>query len=101
MTFEQMFKEAIEEAIAPIKKDLEELKKVSYLTKYDPILTVDEMMDFLKIGRTKASELLSRSDFPVIRACGVKVPTHLLMQWIEMNTDWVQTNTNYFERAVI
>lgn len=101
MTFEQMLKEAIEEALAPIKQDLEELKKTTNLNKYDPILTVDEVMEFLKIGRTKASELLSRADFPVIRACGVKVPTHLLIQWIELNTEWVKANTNYFEQAAI
>ncbi|WP_394512556.1 DNA-binding protein [Priestia aryabhattai] len=101
MTFEQIFKEAVEEALAPIKKDLEELKRTTHLNKYDPVLTVDEVMKFLKIGRTKASELLSRPDFPVIRACGVKVPTHLLIQWIELNTDWVKTNTNYFEQAAI
>jgi len=101
MTFEKMLKDAIEEALAPLKSDLEELKQTTYLSKHDPILTVEELMDFLKIGRTKASELLSRPDFPVIRACGVKIPTHLLMEWIELNTDWVKSNTDYFNRAAI
>lgn len=101
MTFEQMLKDALEEALAPIKRDIEELKSASSLSKYGPVLTVTELMDFLKIGRTKATELVSRPDFPVIRACGIKVPTHLLMEWIEQNTEWVRHNTKYFNQAVM
>lgn len=61
------------------------------------MLTRDELKDFLRIGDTKASELLSRADFPVLREAGVLIPTHLLMRWVEDNTQWIQKNTKPFK----
>lgn len=61
------------------------------------MLTREELKDFLRIGDTKASELLSRADFPVMREAGVLIPTHLLMRWIEDNTQWIQRNSKPFK----
>lgn len=59
-----------------------------------PILNKQQFMEMLDIGATKAAELLNRPGFPVIRDFGnPRVPTHLLMQWIEEHTDWVSKNT--------
>ncbi|WP_191559197.1 hypothetical protein [Metabacillus idriensis] len=65
------------------------------------ILTRTEAMDFLKCGATLMAELMSRPDFPVNREFGVKIPTHLLMKWIEKNTQWVEDHTSYFEKEAI
>ncbi|KOP68935.1 hypothetical protein AMS62_03350 [Bacillus sp. FJAT-18019] len=59
-----------------------------------PILTKQELMDLLDIKATKASELLNREDFPVIREFGhPRVPTHSLMIWIDEHTDWIRDNS--------
>lgn len=58
-----------------------------------PLMTKQQFMDLLDIGATKASELLNRDDFPVIREFGhPRVPTHLFWQWVEDHTDWIQQN---------
>jgi hypothetical protein len=64
------------------------------------VLTRDEAMNVLRCGPTKMAELMARPDFPVTREFGVKIPTHLLMKWIEKNTNWVSENTNYFNKAI-
>ncbi|MGO4953068.1 DNA-binding protein [Paenibacillus sp. DRB1-1] len=58
-----------------------------------------QLMDFLGIGSTKASELLNREDFPVIREFGhPRVPLHTLMIWIDEHTEWVRANAKgYWE----
>lgn len=53
------------------------------------MLTREELKKLLCIGDTKASELLSRPDFPVFREAGVLIPTHLLIKWIEDNTQCI------------
>ncbi|MGG3278838.1 DNA-binding protein [Paenibacillus solani] len=59
-----------------------------------PLLTKSQLMDLLDIGATKASELLNREDFPVIREFGhPRVPTHSLMIWIDEHTDWIRDNS--------
>lgn len=58
-----------------------------------PILTKQELMNLLDIKATKASELLNREDFPVIREFGhPRVPTHSLMTWIDEHTEWTKNN---------
>ncbi|WP_223264039.1 hypothetical protein [Paenibacillus sp. IHB B 3084] len=50
-------------------------------------------MELLDIGATKATELLNRDDFPVIREFGhPRVPTRLFMEWVESHTDWINEN---------
>lgn len=68
-------------------QQLEQLKKLP------PFLTKAELKELLRIGDTKASELLGRSDFPVLREAGVLIPTHLFIQWVEANTQWIDVNT--------
>lgn len=64
-------------------------------TKYDlpQLMTRKQFMEFANIGESKCAELFNRQDFPVNREFGYpRVPTRLLFQWIEMNTDWVNAN---------
>lgn len=58
-----------------------------------PLLTRSELKQLLRIGDTKAAELLGREDFPVFREAGVLVPTNLLFRWIEQHTTWVDHNS--------
>ncbi|MBG9795619.1 hypothetical protein ABD76_25430 [Paenibacillus dendritiformis] len=74
-----------------IKKAFDNLKVKNELPL---LLTRTQLMELLDIGSTKASELLNREDFPVIREFGhPRVPTHLFMIWIEEHTEWVRENT--------
>jgi len=58
-----------------------------------PVLSKKQFMELLDIGSTKATELLNREDFPVIREMGVpRVLTHLLLTWMEEHTEWVRKN---------
>jgi hypothetical protein len=65
------------------------------------LLTRDEVKKVLRCGDTKISELFARPDFPLNMEFGKKVPTHMLMKWIEQNTRWVEQNTHYFKKKVI
>lgn len=68
--------------------------------KWPPVLSRSQLMDFLGIKETKASELLNRQDFPVIREFGhPRVPTHLLLKWIDDHTEWVRDNSKFFGRS--
>lgn len=82
-----------------IREEMNAAKKQNSITiqELPAMLTRDELKDFLRIGDTKASELLSRVDFPVLREAGVLIPTHLLMRWVEDNTQWIQKNTKPFK----
>ena len=85
-----------------LQEELEkwESKKQNH-TKWPPLLSRNQLMEFLGIKANKASELLNRQDFPVTREFGhPKVPTHLLMKWIEEHTQWVEKNTSYFDKAI-
>jgi hypothetical protein len=69
------------------------LKSHSFVANLPPLLTKSQLMEVLGIGATKASELLNREDFPVTREFGhPRVPTRLLLIWIEEHTDWVRDN---------
>ncbi|MER2126330.1 DNA-binding protein [Solibacillus sp.] len=72
-------------------------KKPVTIKELPAMLTRDGLKEFLHIGDTKAAELLSRADFPVLREAGVLIPTHLLMRWIEDNTQWIQKNAKPFK----
>ncbi|MFU1797327.1 DNA-binding protein [Paenibacillus azoreducens] len=69
------------------------MERHSLKSSLPPLLTKSQLMDLLDIGSTKASELLNRKDFPVIREFGhPRVPTELLMTWITEHTDWIREN---------
>lgn len=84
----KLFQRAYEQGIEDARKKYE----------LPPLLSRKQFMELVGIADTKCAELFNRQDFPVIREFGhPKVPTHLLFQWIEENTEWVKSNTNYFE----
>lgn len=62
-----------------------------------PMLTITQLKEFLHIKSWKASELLGRPDFPVLREAGVLIPRDKLFEWIDRNLDWVEDNTKYFQ----
>lgn len=56
-------------------------------------LSKKQVEEHLGIGATKVQELFNRSDFPVTRVCGhPRVPTQLLIKWLEQHTNWVEEN---------
>lgn len=58
-----------------------------------PVLNRIQFMDLLDISAPKATELMKRPDFPVNREFGnPRIPTGLLLQWIDDNTDWIDKN---------
>ncbi|WP_145153004.1 DNA-binding protein [Paenibacillus xylanexedens] len=81
---QQMIMTAVQEAI-------EQCNLAS--SNHPALMDKTQLMNFLRIGATKATELLNREDFPVIREFGhPRVPFHSLMAWIDAHTEWVQTN---------
>jgi len=69
------------------------LERHAFKSTLPPLLTKSDLQDLLDIGATKASELLNREDFPVIREFGhPRVPTHLLLTWIDDHTEWITDN---------
>lgn len=86
----ESFRQIIREEIQRATEHLQPMKELP------PFLTITELMELLHIKRTKASELLNRSDFPVCREAGVLIPTHLLFKWMENQTEWVENNTEYY-----
>lgn len=85
--FRQILREEIQSAVSEVVRQ----------NQLPPMLNRKQLMELFQIGQTKCSELLNRPDFPVFREAGVLIPTHLLFQWIEKNTRWVEENTNYFK----
>lgn len=90
--------EKLAEALLP--KLLEGMKEnliTSPIRELPPLLTIADLMELMNIKRTKASELLGRPDFPVLREVGVLIPTDKLFEWIDRHTQWVDDNTGYFK----
>lgn len=53
----------------------------------DEMLTVSELMNFLKIGRTKAYEIIRIKGFPLLSIGGVyRISKSDLMAWLSANT---------------
>lgn len=95
---DETFIDAIATQIA--NKAFDKFKDKLQSSKWPPVLNRSQLMEFLGIKETKASELLNRQDFPVIREFGhPKVPTHMLVIWIEEHTEWVRENSTLFERS--
>lgn len=87
------------EALRPvIREEINELmknKKGSHELK--PLLTKAELEELFHIKSWKASQLLGRPDFPVIREAGVLIHRDKLFEWIDRHTQWVEDNTGYFK----
>ncbi len=65
--------------------------------KLPPLLTRTEMMEVLRIGHSKAAELLARPDFPVFREGRLLIPRDKLFEWVDQHTRWMEDNTKYFQ----
>lgn len=89
------------EAMRPvIREEIQEMKKGKYGTQEWPFLmTVTQLKEFFHIKSWKASELMGRPDFPVIREAGVLIHRDKLFEWIDRNTQWVEDNTKYFKAS--
>ena len=61
--FRNMFREIIAEEVAGALQDIR-------TTQLPPMLTKQEFMEFMKIKETKASQLINRADFPVLKKPG-------------------------------
>lgn len=86
-------------ALAPelCKEMHEQLKDAFRTPELPPLLTVNQLMELFHIKRWKASELMGRPDFPVIREAGVLIHRDKLFEWIDRHTQWVEDNTGYFK----
>lgn len=78
------------------------VKEIKTKQELPPLLTRTEFMDLVGISATKCAELFNRRDFPVNREFGhPRVPTDLLFEWINKNTDWIDENApRYPYRAI-
>ncbi|MCM3110643.1 DNA-binding protein [Lederbergia lenta] len=94
MSFEDVVRQIIRDEMKKIASELQNKKELP------PFLNRTEMMELLRIGPTKASELMNRPDFPVCREAGLLIPTDMLFEWIRRNTRWVESNTDYFKQAI-
>ncbi|MGF9979326.1 DNA-binding protein [Viridibacillus arvi] len=90
----EVFREIIREEIKNALTEVVSFKELP------PLLTRKELMQLFHIGETKTSELLARNDFPVLREAGVLIPTNSLFEWIEKNTDWINSNTSYLKSVI-
>lgn len=82
---EKMIDKAVSRAI--------EIYAVQVPISLPPVLTKTGMMQLLDIKANKAQELFNRPDFPVNREFGhPRIPTGLLLKWIDANTNWVNDN---------
>lgn len=62
-------------------------------TSLPPVLNKTQFMELLDIGANKAQELFNRPGFPVNREFGhPRIPTGLLLKWIDEHTEWVEEN---------
>ena len=77
------------------------VERIGSLGNLPLVLTREEAMKILRCGPTKMAELMAKPGFPVNREIGIKIPTHMLMKWIEKNTNWMEQNTSYFDKEVI
>lgn len=91
--------EKLAEALRPvIREEIQVvMKDTSAIQNLPPLLTRVQMMELLHISAWKATELIGRPDFPVMREAGLLFPTDMLFEWIKRNTQWVEDNTKYFQ----
>lgn len=81
---------------------LQERLQASSQNNLPSILTRTEAMEILRCSSTKMAELMNRADFPVNREFGQpRIPTHMLLKWVDSHTRWLETNSGYFDREAI
>lgn len=70
-----------------------EAYSVQVPTSLPPVLSIKQFMKLLDISRPTATEVMRRPGFPVNREFGnPRIPTGLLLQWIDDNTEWIDDN---------
>ncbi|WP_342505905.1 DNA-binding protein [Sporosarcina sp. FSL K6-2383] len=91
--------EKLAEAMRPVvREEIQEMmKSKSESQEWPPLLTVTQLKELFHIKSWKASELMGRPDFPVIREAGVLIHRDKLFEWIDRHTKWVDDNTSYFK----
>lgn len=100
MQFDEKLIEQLANKIADRATDIL-AERIGSLNNLPLVLTREEAMNVLRCGATTMAELMRRPDFPVSREFGVKIPTHMLMKWVENNTNWMEKNTKYFSKEAI
>ncbi|AIQ59727.1 hypothetical protein [Paenibacillus borealis] len=66
-----------------------------------PVLSRTQFMELLNISAPVATALFKRPDFPVNREFGnPRIPTALLLRWIEEHTDWAEDNVGDKFKAI-
>jgi hypothetical protein len=76
-----------------IQETVAEALRNHLIKELPPFLTRKQFMELLDIGESKTAELFNREDFPVNREFGnPRVPTHLLMRWVDEHTEWVSNH---------
>ncbi|MDH6427222.1 DNA-binding protein [Paenibacillus sp. FSL H7-0716] len=82
---EQLIDKAVSRAI--------ETYAVQVPTSLPPALSIVQFMELLDISRPTATSVMKRPDFPVNREFGnPRIPTGLLLQWIDKHTEWIDQN---------
>lgn len=101
--FDETFIDALASKIADRAAEmLQERLRASSQDNLPLILTRTEAMEILRCNSSKMAELMNRSDFPVNREFGhPRIPTHMLLKWVDNNTRWLETNSGYFDKEAI
>jgi hypothetical protein len=101
MSFEESIREIFREELEKFKKSITLTPTENeWLSEYPDMLTTAHIMEILGIKRAKTSELMNRSDFPVFKLAGTKVPKHKFIIWIESNTRWIEDNVQPNRRII-
>lgn len=84
----------IEDMVAAVaEKVIAKQQQETYKNRLPIALSKKRFCEELDISMSTATEVFRRPDFPVIRELGgTKVVTHLLFEWLERESGWVDKN---------
>jgi|UPI0005890B89 Helix-turn-helix domain len=101
MSFEESIREIFQQELEKFKQSVTPAPTENeWLSEYPNMLTTSHVMEILGIKRAKLSELMNRSDFPVFKLAGTKVPKHKFIIWIENNTRWIEDNAQSSRKII-
>ncbi|MEK3996721.1 hypothetical protein MKZ20_17730 [Psychrobacillus sp. FSL K6-2684] len=78
----------------------ESFKNSSNLNKYPPTLTRKDLSDIFQVEQTAINKLVSIPTFPKFQHVKSRYPRDLVLEWIEKNSTWVETNTNHYSKVI-
>ena len=78
----------------------EGLKITSKSNKYPPTLTRKDLAEIFQVEQTAINKLVSMSTFPKFQHVKSRYPRDLVLEWIEKNSTWVETNTNHYSKVI-